>query len=834
MWELFLYFVISTIAGELLRPKPKFNTPNPSALGEFQMPTAEYGRAVPVVYGECHLKGPNVVWYGDLRSQAITEEVDTGWFSSETITKGYRYYMGAQLVFCKGFSAWELRNGSGLVELRFDDKRPTSVAAALPPRMPGGLLIPPNTQAFNSTYTHTNIYANDPDAMFTRVNIANENIFGGDEKEGGISGVIDFHYGQPGAVRNDYLQRVFNQADVPAYQGYAYAVMRQCYVGTTSYPKPISAVIRRYPWFWDTDRGWQVGLDANPIAIITDLMTNTEYGLGIPVSQIGPSFKTAAMACYNEGTGLSMVFDNQGTARDMVSEVLRHVDGVAYTDPATGLYEIALARDDYDTNTLLDLTPDNVVSLTMSRPSWAETKNVVRIKYTNADANYAQSVVEQHNLSNIQVRGGVKADETYTFLGISSTETANKVAARVLRTVSYPLARFNITATRVAFAMRPGSVFKLTWPDLGISGMVCRCTRISYGSLADPAITLEAVEDIFGTMDTDFVAPPASEWTNPVPTLTINAAEQLVEAPYHMLGAEARKVMTLAARSNYLAEGYTVLSDPAGVMVSTAKVQKFTPTGRLAAAVDAQATSITLDAVVDINELPAITLDQQRTGDYLLIVGDELMTFNALTLNLDNTYTAQGVERGVMDTLPAAHAASERAWLVSAGAGLVQSAGYPADKTVNAKLLPYDTTRQVEATDAALLTITTHSRAYKPYPPARVRINGAQAPSQVVGDAVVSWAHRPKAYLLANDVVVGHEVATAYAADAGTSYTVEVQVDGATVLTQTGLTGTSYTYPKATHTAGNYPANAQVVVKLYAVSGGYMSAAYTSQPFTVA
>lgn len=827
MWEMFLMFVVTTVAGELLRPKQQFGAPNPSALGDFQFPTAEYGRAVTVVYGECHLKGPNVTWFGDLKTTAITEEVSTGWFSSETITKGYKNFMGAQLVFCKGFSAWELQHGSGLVEFRFDDtKRPTAIEET-PASKPGGLLVPPNTSLGGASYEHVNVNANDPNSMFARVGIVNESLFGGPDKEGGFSGVVDFHYGQPGAVQNDYLQKVFGTNNVPAYRGYAHAVLRQCYIGTTNYPKPMSAIVRRYPWFWATMEGWQVGIDANPIAVVVDLMTNDDYGLGIPVDQVGASFKDAAMACFSEGSGVSMVFDTQNSAKDQLAEVLRHVDGTIYIDPTTGLYEVALARDDYDLSTCLALNPDNVLSLEMNRPSWGETKNVVRIKHTNASANYAVSVVEQQNLSNIYARGGVRDDETYTFLGLSSTAAANKVAARVLRTVSFPLARFSITATRVAYALRPGSVFSLTWPDLGIDGMACRVTRISYGNLTEPAVTLEAVEDIFGTMDTDFVAPPQSQWSEPVRTLTANLSERIVEVPFYLAGAAQRQVMTLASRSSYLAQGYRVLSNPNGVLMQTSSVPRYTPSAMLHAdygttdAIDE--VGFDLVAPVDVETIAAIAAERRLTGENLLLLGDELMTFTGVRLNSDGSYRVYGVVRGVLDTLPAEHQAGQRCWFVSRGAGLVQSAPYASDLSLTAKLLPYDNTRQLDEASASALSMTTTGRALKPYPPGKLRVE-----PQPGGDLVFSWAHRPRGQMLTDRRVVDRDY-DGYATGEG-SYTVLVKVGGVVTQTLSGLTGNSVTYTKALRLADSADASQPVTFALQAVDGAFSSVSQESAP----
>ena len=66
--QIFL-FIIATIIQTLLAPKPV--KPKPAALSDFDVPTADAGRPIPVVFGTVLVKGPNVVWFGDLRSTPI-------------------------------------------------------------------------------------------------------------------------------------------------------------------------------------------------------------------------------------------------------------------------------------------------------------------------------------------------------------------------------------------------------------------------------------------------------------------------------------------------------------------------------------------------------------------------------------------------------------------------------------------------------------------------------------------------------------------------------------------------------------------------------------------
>lgn len=68
-WQFIVGVAISLIASFVLRPKPQ--TQPPSGLNEIKAPTADDGREIPVLFGCKTIRGPNVVWYGDLETEAI-------------------------------------------------------------------------------------------------------------------------------------------------------------------------------------------------------------------------------------------------------------------------------------------------------------------------------------------------------------------------------------------------------------------------------------------------------------------------------------------------------------------------------------------------------------------------------------------------------------------------------------------------------------------------------------------------------------------------------------------------------------------------------------------
>ncbi len=52
-----------------LMPKPKRSTPDMAR--DLEMPTAEAGRPVPVIFGEGTIKSPNALWHGDPHTDTL-------------------------------------------------------------------------------------------------------------------------------------------------------------------------------------------------------------------------------------------------------------------------------------------------------------------------------------------------------------------------------------------------------------------------------------------------------------------------------------------------------------------------------------------------------------------------------------------------------------------------------------------------------------------------------------------------------------------------------------------------------------------------------------------
>jgi len=101
LWNLILLVAVVVLT-ELLRPKPNIEDARPALLGDFQFPTATEGRVVPILWGRNRIRGPNVVWYGDLAQEAVSKFFKSGLWSGKRVITGFRYYLGVQFAICRG------------------------------------------------------------------------------------------------------------------------------------------------------------------------------------------------------------------------------------------------------------------------------------------------------------------------------------------------------------------------------------------------------------------------------------------------------------------------------------------------------------------------------------------------------------------------------------------------------------------------------------------------------------------------------------------------------------------------------------------------------------
>jgi hypothetical protein len=71
-WVYAIVFIVALVVAYAMAPKPQSQPP--ATLDDIKAPTADVGREIGVLFGTRDIKGPNVVWYGHLRTVAVKKK----------------------------------------------------------------------------------------------------------------------------------------------------------------------------------------------------------------------------------------------------------------------------------------------------------------------------------------------------------------------------------------------------------------------------------------------------------------------------------------------------------------------------------------------------------------------------------------------------------------------------------------------------------------------------------------------------------------------------------------------------------------------------------------
>ena len=597
--------VATTVAGTLLRSMLR-KTPEAQDL---QFPTTDEGTPIPVIWGIGQV-APVIVCVGAIRKENHSPLLGTP----------YTYYSARmQAVVCLGLvdELNDIQFGERSIRLyhfKDGDNGPASDAADNTDVMTssGAPFTLPNIGGL------TGLGAGGYDAINFEIHA--RQLFGGKHQGGGVEGVVSFKTGKPGtsSVAQALLAAPAGESVYPDMCIIDFGGINGGYITDGSFywcansptPPPVTVLVGRRPAKLrsrlDVDYTYlpnPIGIDANPMEILFELLTdapasiadNTGHGAGISpdlVDQAG--WQAVSDVLAGERFGLSYTWTRQSSYRSVVDEVLRHIDAEMYQDPATGLFTVTLARQDYDVGDLLEITPSNADELEFDRQGWRDTVNEVRIKYRQYDGGTAGIVTGEtltpafrlnmgiavlgryqcqgrnisaytvHNVTqavtlvegtdyavdaatgmftftltaNVALGDELTVDYTAapTFVGfrdataqaqdlgnreatgevrsltlefpmVTQARLAQFIANRELSKRMRPLATARWKMSRAGHTIRPAGVVKLTWPDYDLSALPMRVVSVDYGTLEDDAITVEAMEDVWGVLLTEDAAP---------------------------------------------------------------------------------------------------------------------------------------------------------------------------------------------------------------------------------------------------------------------------------------------------------------------------------------
>lgn len=678
---------------------------------------------------------------------------------SKSVTTGYRYYMGLHMSLCYG---------------------------------PVDSLLQIN--AGERTAWTGNVTASGQ----TTINAGE--VFGGDEREGGVQGTVDVMMGEASQTANAYLTSMQGSPQ-PGYRGIFGVVFRQGLISSNNpYIKPWAFKVRRILKGWQSDAPWYtakaaillpggVGQAMNPAHIIYECLTNSEWGMGYGSSLIDDaSFRAAADTFYAEGLGLCIQWTRQQKIEEFIQQIVDHASAVMAQDRRTGLFKLTPLRGGYDVSTLPVFNETNILAVdSYQRPAIPDAVNEITVKYDDITTGNPGSVTVQ-NLANIAAQGG-PVNQPKAYPGLPTADLAMRAAMRELVAVSTPLAKVRFRANRKAYDKLPGDVIKMSWSKHGLSNLVLRVIRVNTGTLTDGEIEIDAAEDVFGLPSATYTAQPPVGWTSPNTSPAVAANRMVEEAGYYEV---LRVVGTSNISSLPAGTGYAIAAAvrPSGDSIDFGTLTRvgaaayeevdrgaFCPSGTLTATLLPGATSATVTGMVDADLVMAGTFAQ---------IDAEIVRVDTF----DQNTGAMTLGRGVNGTVATSHAAGARVFFRDSYTA-VDPTERVSGETVNIKLTPRTGLGELIEGSAPADNVVMAQRADRPYPPGRMRIAGLAYPTSLSNTVpAITWSHRDRT----QQNLQGDE-STNIGPEVGTTYTVEISnADTSTVLvTSTGITGTTYT-----------------------------------------
>ena len=700
----------------------------------------------------------------------------------KSVTVGYRYYFGLHMGVARGPI-------DELVEIKVGDKTAWS-----------GSVLDNQTIAINAP-----------------------ELFGGDKGEGGIQGTMEVLMGDSTQPVNAPLARMLEglvtgaylylqgfisppwlapTGSVSAFRGVCTLFYDGLVTSLNPYPKPWKMRTRRAIKGWDGPAWYPekavVSLSADSVKamngahIIYEVSTNRDWGRGLSATRLDAiAFAAAADTLHAEGFGLCLRWTRRDGVDNFIQQIIDHIGAAVFIHRVTGLLTLALIRDDYDPETLDLFTPDTgllgIVQDNNAATSGGLNQQVVN--WHDPITNEPGSVRVQ-NLASIQAGGTVSVSTDY--VGLPTAELALRVAQRDLRIGSAGLKRFKVRLDRRAYKINPGGVFRISDPARGVENIILRAGAIDYGTLADGAITVTAVEDVFGLPASSFVGVQPSGWVPPSTAPAAITERKVIEAGYLDLAAvlsaadltaledDAGYVLAWGMAPTGLSLNYALQTRVAPVEFVEQGLGDFPSAGLLVAAMDKGAA----DVLISLSS--TLDWDGVEAGEAALIDG-ELFRIKAV----DYVLGMATLTRGCGDTVPEAHSTGAMVWFYDEVVG-ADATEYLVGTTVDVRLLTRTSAGELDPLLAATDSVLMDQRQFRPYPPGKLLINSVSYPVSISGQLVIDWAHRDR--ILQDDQIIDTNEAS-IGPEPGTTYTLRLyDENNILVRTESGLASTTYTW----------------------------------------
>lgn len=434
--------------------------------------------------------------------------------------------------------------------------------------------------------------------------------------------------------------------------------------------------------------------DASAAMVLYDLICAEVYRLGYDPALVNlASFQVASGDEYGLVSGK---IDATQPIEQVINALLEQLDGVLDLDPSTGIIELRLVRGGYELSELREMNEDNMLGRPrIGQTTWLANANYVEVEFNNRDKQYQPDVIPSKRLSNAVNQGYRHRPRTIRYPYCCLPALAAKLAARDAAVICRPLMTATAVLDRQFYDIRRGQALRMNRPDIGVVDKAFRVLDIDRGQLADDAIRVTLIEDVFdqaagainpdeGTVSGTDTLPVLHRFVDEAPRWLVNLAytqglipnatsprvlaagrEEANQDPATSYSLQSRLVGAPSYANDVIAQAW-----PTTARVATAYPYHIEPydtttglvieavTGELATTFEPPGLLSPYSPGDTITPLSA-SAGSVAGGANLIQVNGELLAFESVTYLGGGQFRLNNVWRGLLDTAPDDHAAGD-------------------------------------------------------------------------------------------------------------------------------------------------------------------------------
>lgn len=453
------------------------------------------------------------------------------------------------------------------------------------------------------------------------------------------------------------------------YPGFAYVASPSLSMGTSDALPNMSFEVKGF--------NIVAGLhDANPADIITGILTDTKYGLGLSGSLIDVTDYTNY--CLAANLLLSPAFNQAKAANQHIQDLLDHTnatmilhDGATLTVVPFGDTSMTANGTTWNPNVtpVYDLTDDDYIAdssadpIKVTRTSPADAYNDIKVEFLDRANNYNISTAEAKDQAAIDTYY-LRPDQPKTMHYIADASIARTIAQLLLQRELYVRNEFDFRLGMDYCLLEPMDLVTLTDSALGLSKYPVRIVKIEENENWEFDITAEDFPAGTGHAAT-YGSQSGSGYA-----INYNVDPGDVNVPVIFV---APGILTQSGYEIWLAVSGGANWGGCDVWVSSDNTT-FAFAGRLYGPSRHGSTTATLASHADPDATNTLSVDLSSSGGTLLsgtqadadaditlcLVGTELIAYETATLTSANHYDLTYLRRGQYNSPIASHAAATR------------------------------------------------------------------------------------------------------------------------------------------------------------------------------